>query len=408
MLVTAEDRLSRPSNPQPPSGGLKSEDRMAEKVAIIGVGYEGFTESTPHISVREMMFRAAQRAYAEAGVDPREDVDAFICATEDFWEGWSISDEMVPDQIGAALRPLHTVAGDGLHALANAFMMIRTGRFQMVAVEAHSKHSDVVNPDEILRFGLEPILLRPVVEHPLALAALEMRRYMVESKTSESQTALVVVKNKGNARSNPRGTYAASLKASDVLMSEKVVEPLRQHDIARPADACIVLVLASEKLAKKAPTKPVWVEGVGWSTDGRDLWDRNLALPEAARAAARGAMRVAGIDRATEIDIFEVDDTFSYKELQMIEAAGLAPRGKAGRLIESGEFSPSSHHPVNLSGGSLGVGALLEANGLHRVLEATLTLRGATSWARPDFKRALALSWRGVPTATYAAAILST
>jgi acetyl-CoA C-acetyltransferase len=381
---------------------------MAERVAIIGVGYEGFAEATPHLSVREMMFRAAQRAYAEAGVDPREDVDAFICATEDFWEGWSISDEMVPDQIGAALRPLHTVAGDGLHALANAFMMIRTGRFQRVAVEAHSKHSDVVNPDEIIRFGLEPILLRPVVENPLALAALEMRSYLVESGGSEDQTATVVVKNKGNARSNPRGTYAASLVVSDVLMSEKVVEPLRRHDIARPADACIVLVLASESLAAKAPAKPVWVEGVGWSTDGRDLWDRNLAFPEAAQAAARMAMRVGGVERAEEIDVFEIDDTFSYKELQMIEAVGLAPRGKAGRLVESGEFSATSPHPVNPSGGSLGVGALLEANGLHRVLEATLALRGATSWARGGFRRALALSWRGVPTATYAAAILST
>jgi hypothetical protein len=29
-------------------------------------------------------------------------------------------DEYVPDQIGLALRPVHTIAGDGLHGIATA------------------------------------------------------------------------------------------------------------------------------------------------------------------------------------------------------------------------------------------------------------------------------------------------
>jgi acetyl-CoA C-acetyltransferase len=54
---------------------------------------------------------------------------------EDIAEGTSIFDEYVPDQIGVALRPVHTIGGDGLQGLA-AYMQILTGAFDVVAVEA--------------------------------------------------------------------------------------------------------------------------------------------------------------------------------------------------------------------------------------------------------------------------------
>jgi len=70
-----------------------------------GVGYAGFDSMTPGLSTRELMFEAATRAYEDAGIDPRKDVQSFVCCTEDFWEGISITDEYMPDQLGAVLRP---------------------------------------------------------------------------------------------------------------------------------------------------------------------------------------------------------------------------------------------------------------------------------------------------------------
>jgi acetyl-CoA C-acetyltransferase len=58
------------------------------------------------------------------------------CCPEDIAEGTSIFDEYVPDQIGAALRPVHTIGGDGLQGLAAAHMQILTAAFDVVAVEA--------------------------------------------------------------------------------------------------------------------------------------------------------------------------------------------------------------------------------------------------------------------------------
>src|SRR5438309_11825915 len=100
---------------------------MAERVGIIGVGYEGFRPLISDLSTRELMFEAASKAYAEAEVDPRKEVGSFICCTEYIWEGWSITDEMVTDQIGGARRPVCTVAGAASTVRGIAVMQIRAG-----------------------------------------------------------------------------------------------------------------------------------------------------------------------------------------------------------------------------------------------------------------------------------------
>src|ERR671919_544723 len=106
---------------------------MGDRVAIVGVGHAGYAPITAGLSYKELTFEAALRAYDDAGIDPRKDVDSFVSVSEDFWEGTSIFDEYVPDQIGAALRPVHTVTADGLLGIATAVMLIRSGQGQVVA-----------------------------------------------------------------------------------------------------------------------------------------------------------------------------------------------------------------------------------------------------------------------------------
>jgi acetyl-CoA C-acetyltransferase len=117
---------------------------------------------------------------------------------------------------------------------------------------------------------------------------------------------------------------------------------------------------------------------------------------------------MAGVrNPATYFDLAEVDDTYSFKELQSLEALKIAAKGKAGKMVESGAFDRDGRLPVNASGGSLGVGHLLEATGLHRVLEAVLQLRGQAGRLQiPRARKAIVQSWRGIPTATGAVAVL--
>ena len=63
---------------------------------------------------------------------------------------------------------------------------------------------------------------------------------------------------------------------------------------------------------------------------------------------------------------------------------------------------------LNPSGGSLGAGYLIEANGWHKVLECVLQMRGKAGGNQVRrAEKALAVSWRGHPTATGAAVALS-
>src|SRR5207237_9616837 len=79
--------------------------RIDMRVGIIGVGMTAFRPSTPEYSWKELMFEAASRAYADAGVDPRTEVDSFVTCAEDCYEGFGIFDEFTPDQIGVRPGP---------------------------------------------------------------------------------------------------------------------------------------------------------------------------------------------------------------------------------------------------------------------------------------------------------------
>ena len=382
---------------------------MNERVAIVGVGWAGFHPQTPGQSYKEIMYEAAVRAYSDAGVDPRRDVESFVTVAEDFHEGTSIFDEYVPDQLGAALKPVHTITGDGMHGLASAYMLVRTGQFDIVVVEGHSKASNILTLPEITAYAQDPVLNRPLRFNTHFIAGLEMHRYLYETGTTLEQCAAVVIKNRRNALRNPLASFAANLTKDDILDGPPLSWPLGHRDTSVPIDGAIVFVLASEKKARFLDGEPVWIEGMGWCNDTPSLENRQWANAPYIEIAARMAYRQAGIrNPITAIDFAEVDDTYSYKELQALEALGFCELGEAGPLTESGLTAPDGELPINISGGSLGIGHLLDATGLARALEVVLQLRGQAGQRQlDDVGIGLAQSWRGVPTTSAAVAVLS-
>ncbi len=382
---------------------------MTERVAIVGVGWYGFRSITPEVSYKEMMYEAAVRAYHDAGIDPRRDVDSFVTVAEDFNEGTSIFDEYTPDQMGGVLRPNETIPGEGLHGLATAYMQIKTGLIRVAVVEAHSKVSNILHPAHILAYAMDPVYNRPLGLHPYFIAGLEMQRYLFETGATLEQCAQVVVKNRQNALLNPLAAYPAELSLADVLDSEPVAEPLTRLMVAPPADGCIVMVLAAEEVARALTDTPIWIQGLGWANGSYSLENRDWVELDYVRQAAEMAYRTAGIRYPREIiDFVELDDAFAYKELQHLEALSLCRPGEAGILTVEGATSLDGDLPVNPSGGSLGCGHLLEASGLARALEVVLQLRGeAGAHQLPDVAVGMAMGWRGLPTTSAAVAILA-
>ena len=376
------------------------------RVAIVGAGYTDFRSITPEVSWKEIMYKAASRAYHDAGLDPRRDIDSFITCAEDYWEGFSIFDEFTPDQVGAALRSMITTCGDGIHGLANAFMQIKTGLMDTVAVESHSKISDLTTYRDVVLFAFDPVYNRPLGGHPYYIGGLEMRKFL-ETGVTEEDCAHVVVKNKKNAMKNPLAGHEADLTVDEVMKSSYMFEPLKKLDIAPLSDGAIVLVLASEEKAKEITDEPVWIKGIGWASDTCWLEQRDWSRAVYAELSSRQAYKMAQITYPQkEIDFAEVDDKFSYKELQHLEALNLCPPHTAGELVSEGYFDSNGVLPVNVSGGSLGCGNLIETSGLQRTLEVVLQLRGEAGSRQLDCETGLAASWRGVPTASGACIVL--
>ncbi len=382
---------------------------MESRVAVVGVGHAGFAPVTAGVSYKELMFEAAQRAYHDAGVDPRTDVDSFVCCSEDLLEGTSIFDEYVPDQLGAMQRPVQTVTADGLFGVATGTMLIRSGLASVVAVEAHSKVSDVRTLGAIEAFALDPVINRPLRFPTLAVAGLDMNAFLERTGLSEEHCATVAAKNRSNALDNPRAAYPARVAVEDVDDSAPVAWPLRELEVASRADGCVVIVLASEERARELTEGPVWLLGIGWASSTPTLESRTWGEAESVTRAAELAYRRAEVsDPQEEIDLAEVDDTFAYKELQHLEALGLGDAGELAQMLDEGELEPGGDLPVNVSGGSLGQGNLFEANGLVRMLECVEQLRGEAGERQLDeVYVAVAQSMRSAPSTSAAVAVLA-
>ncbi|BCU66889.1 acetyl-CoA acetyltransferase [Sulfolobales archaeon HS-7] len=352
------------------------------KVAIVGMGWYGFRPSTPEVSFREMVFEAASRAYAEANLDPRKDVDTFISSQEDFWEGISIADEFAPDQIGGYLRPTFTVTGDGVQGILHGIMHIKSGISKVTAVEAHSKASDILTIGDIVEFAMDPIFLRPAAPPNFHfLAALEAKAYQRRTGMTEEDMAEIVSIEKRNGFGNPRASYAANLNVSDILSHEKVAEPLRRPDIADFVDGAVVVVLASEDIARSLTDDPIWVEA---STFTETNYPGYAELGEA--GYLRGAYSQIS---KRKFDGYFVDDRYSFKLLEHLGVFKADPLA----LLREGQLGEGGSAPTNVFGGLLSEGVPLEAAGLTLALEAR-------EYLRKGYSSAVVGSWRGVPTYT--------
>ena len=382
---------------------------MEPRVAVVGVGHAGFAPVIHGLSYKELMFEAATRAYHDAGVDPRTEVDSFVCCSEDLLEGTSIFDEYVPDQLGAMQRPVHTVAADGLFGVVTGLMLIRSGLASVVAVEAHSKVSDVRTLEAIEAFALDPLLNRPLRFPTLAVAGLDMLAFLERTGMTEDHCAAVAAKNRSNALDNPRAAYPAELSVDDIDDSAPVSWPLRELEVAGRADGCVVVVLAADDRARELSEGPVWILGAGWASASPSLESRSWGEAESVTQAAKAAYWQAKVGfPADEIDLLEVDDTYAYRELQHLEALGLAEAADLAGWLQDGELDPEGDLPVNVSGGSLGQGNLFEANGLVRLLECVEQLRGEAGERQVDEAYlAVAQSARAMPSTSAAVLVLA-
>jgi acetyl-CoA C-acetyltransferase len=300
-------------------------------VAVMGVGMCGAFPASDGLSYRELIARAAQMAYRDAGIVPSQ-LDGAVSVEEDFVSGYSIADEYVPDQLGVARKPVYTICGDFLHGFGSAVMQIETGRFETVVVEAYSKASNVLHKDELLHFAFDPVMERLGLS-PHYLAALEMQHFLAGSGFDLADVAEVARRNREVALDNPLAPYGGRTTVEDILEGRPVALPLTEPMIARHADAAVVVVLGTDAAARRSARKPVFVAGTGWGSASSIVARRDLSCSEGTEVAAGLAFAESGIeDAAADCDVFYVSDLLfsmlsctSFAVSMTVSATSFAP-----------------------------------------------------------------------------------
>lgn len=357
------------------------------KTAIVGY-YQIPLSKDANYGRYEMIFEAVRGALDNADLK-KKDITTVISATNDYYDGRTISNAFTVEVGGGYLVDESKVEMDGAHAMLYGLMRILSGTHKLAVIWGGSMAS-CFPYNSVRLYATDPTWERPTsLLNDMTAGGFQMRAYMEKYGVSAEEIAKIAVKNRKNAAKNPLAL--AEAKKSDITIEEVMnsgilSDPVTEMMYAQPCDGVAALLLAPEKQALKITDNPVWISGVGWNQDPYYLGDRNLYECRSMELAGKMAYKAAGItDPANEIDLAEIFEHFAHEELILSEALGLAEEGK-GKDLNS-EFEGDL--PINPSGGALG-GNPPCATGLIRIIEAVKQLQGKASLQVSGAKKALA------------------
>ncbi len=151
---------------------------MGQRVAIVAQAQTRYESSKPALSNGELIWEVVDEVRQQTGLGYRDQVadgiaiDKIISCSEDYWQGRTISDALLQQEMGGYGMDSTKVAADGAQAVYHAVLNILSGHYDVVLVVAHRKESETVR-SIIENNAFDPIYLRPLGLDFLAAAALQ-------------------------------------------------------------------------------------------------------------------------------------------------------------------------------------------------------------------------------------------
>lgn len=342
-----------------------------DKVGIVGYFYVKLA-SELNYGRYELVFETVRGAIDSAGLK-KKDISTVVSATNDYYDGRTISNAFVVEPGGAYLADESKVEMDGAHGVLYGLMRVLSGNHKLAVVWGGSTPSCYPYSSARL-YTSDPTWERPtMLLNHMTAGGFQMRAYMEQYGISAEDIAKVAVKNHKNAAKNKLACAEAQnphVTVRDVLDSGIVSDPVTELMYANPCDGMAALLLAPEQQALKITDNPIWITGVGYNQDLYYLGERNLYENKSMELAAKMAFDAAGIT-AKDVDVAELSELFAHEELIFAESIGFAEKGKAPTL----NSEIGGDIPINPSGGALG-GNPPCATGLIRIIEAVKQLQG--------------------------------
>jgi acetyl-CoA C-acetyltransferase len=377
-----------------------------QRVAVVGVGNTPFKARQIDKTFPRLAYESVKAAMEDAGAT-RDDVESVVYGIyNDFFEHCAMPDHHVHYLLGLARKPGSRITCGGAtggYAVRAAAAEVASGMHDVVMVVGVEKVADVANVMEMVKsitFAADPFFEAYYGASPAGSYGGSIIWHMEHYGTTEEDMAKVVVKNKGNAMNNPDAQSPMQITVEDVLASPTIIYPLKILDHCLNSEGAATVILASEQAAGRFNTEPVWITGIGASTEsGRQAErdDPGKSLFPAVRASALAAYRMAGVDDPSEaIQVAEVYDSFSGVEICLYEEFGLCGWGEGARFLAEGRAGMAGSNPVNPSGGLIGGEHAIGATGVYQVAEIVRQIRGEAGDRQvPGAGRGLAQSMGG-------------
>ena len=374
------------------------------RVAVVGVGNTAFAARHADKTFPRLAYESVKAALEDAGAQ-KEDVESAVYAIyNDFFEHCAMPELHIHYLLGIARKPSVRITCGGAtggYAMRAAFAEVASGMHDVVMVVGVEKVGDMNTFDMIksITYAGDPFFESQLGGSAAGSYSAPIRFHMERYGTTEEDIARVVVKNKGNARNNPDAQSPMEITVEDVMKSPMIIYPLKILDHCLSSEGAATVILASEEAAKRFK-KPVWITGVGASTESGRQAERDDvgdSLFPAVKAAADRAYAMAGIKDPTEaLQVAEVYDSFSGVEICLYEEFSFCPRGEGLRFLTDGGAAMGGSLPVNPSGGLIGGEHAIGATGVYQVAEVVRQIRGEAGARQvPDVKRGLTQSMGG-------------
>ena len=300
---------------------------------------EGFNEI-------EMMMPVVGELWERTGLSA--DTVGFTCSgSTDFLAGQAFSFVTILDAIGPWPPIVEShVEMDGAWALYEAWVKLQIGEIDSALVYSYGKSSPGDLP-KVLTTQLEPYSVAPLWPDAISIAGLQARALLDSGRATEADLAEVAVRNRANAKSNPKAQLAGDFTVDEILAEPYLANPLRKHDCPPITDGAAAVILAAGDLARDLSDRPAWIRGLDHRVEAHALGVRDLTVSTSTRLAGEKAGVADG-----KVDFAELHTPFTHQELIVAEALGL-----------------DDDVEINPSGGPLAANPIMAA-GLIRLGEA--------------------------------------
>ena len=365
------------------------------RVAIVGIGHSRFGRRTD-VNVAELAYESIRHAIEDAGVDKKE-IENVVVASMGEWYEEALPAVVVNEYAGLSsvgTMRVEAACASGSAAVKAAYDSITSGGAEIAMAVGLEKMTEVESRTSVELIGRAGSYMWEFENYGMtfpAYYALHAVSHMSKFGTTEEDMARVAVKAHHYGAMNPLAQFQKEITIEKVLGSEVVAWPLKLYDACPLTDGSAAVVMASEERAKKLTDTPIWIRGIGTSSDSANLGRRvDYVGLKASVEAANRAYRAAKIT-PEELDVATCHDCFTIAEIMAYEDLGFCKKGEGAKFLREGQTEIGGRIPVNVDGGLKAKGHPVGATGVSMTVEITKQLRHEAGPRQASIKNGLGL-----------------